>query len=160
MAISPGKPIKVHQIAIGEIQNWIAEGPSDAQLNVVISALLALFSISWHKTTASPVESRSFTFQQGLITPNPTVRELREEVGQRLIDIYRICSSSRRVSLIASVGSALSPYAPSGVPDDLGQMLIDDAIHIFEALLSLISEEGIAERYEIKKSNRASVQAR
>ena len=148
----PGKPLRVQEIAKQEIESWLSAVTSEKQLEVIISALLTLLSLSWTTTDASPTNSRSFTIRNGFIKLTEQIRKIREGVLACVIVAYERCGLAQRISLIQGLSDRLMPHVPSGIPDELRSSVADDLLNIISALKGRTQADSSAEKYALWKA--------
>ncbi|MFH1560713.1 MAG: hypothetical protein ABID84_04825, partial [Chloroflexota bacterium] len=152
VGLQPGKLQRVQEIALEEIQAWLKNEPSEAQLEVIIAALLTMSSVGWHSAETSPVDPRAITIRQGLLKLTKSLRDIRSLVQASLAETYQISAPAQRLSLIRGLVTTLLPYSPSGLPEQLRRSLGADAVNIVSALAELTPANSIAERYELWKA--------
>jgi hypothetical protein len=145
----PGQPIYVQEAAIQEIETWLISDTSESQLEVIISALMTLVSITWHTTGSFPTNSRVITLKDGLIKITEPLQKIRSKAFICINTAYQRCKPGKRVLLIHDLSSRLAPYTPSEIPDDIRAELANDAFKIISVFKDQIKVDNVAERYAL-----------
>ncbi len=145
----PGKPVYIQEDAIQEVETWLASDTSENQLEVIISALMTLISITWRTTSSSPADSKVFTLKDGLLKITEPLRKIRSRAFKCINTAHQRCKPGKRVLLIQELSSRLVPYTPSGIHEDIRAELANDAFNIISVLKDQTKVDNIAERYAL-----------
>lgn len=149
--LEPGKPHRVQDIALDQISSWLTTVPSQAGIQVIMAALLTLYSVKWSGTQQSAT-GESFSWREGFLKISPKLRELRERTRSLLLQAYSHAPLPGRIKLSTDLGHVLTPYAHSGTPDETKEMLLSDGIGLFSKIAEIAPVNATPERYALWKA--------